>query len=227
MASCIAGELYKPHIHQLQIHHSNLHFHFFTNSAVPQIVIIIMAAAVDHKTPGFGDLEPASNAKFPVPRCNSFRSASFKLKRPAEKSLTIDDEDSSFDGDQDQNSYYRDLIRKGKDEIEPSILDPRDEGTADSGIMRNPSMIRLTGKHPFNSEPPLDHLMRHGFITPAPLHYVRNHGPVPKTDWASWTIDVTGLVETPTSFTLDQLITGFRLLKIFDNLFFLIFNKEK
>ncbi|XP_022141374.1 nitrate reductase [NADH]-like isoform X2 [Momordica charantia] len=169
-----------------------------------------MAAAVDHKTPGFGDLEPASNAKFPVPRCNSFRSASFKLKRPAEKSLTIDDEDSSFDGDQDQNSYYRDLIRKGKDEIEPSILDPRDEGTADSGIMRNPSMIRLTGKHPFNSEPPLDHLMRHGFITPAPLHYVRNHGPVPKTDWASWTIDVTGLVQTPTSFTLDQLITGFR-----------------
>lgn len=170
-----------------------------------------MAAAVNHKSL---DLEPASNGNFPVQRCNSFRSTSFKLKRHAEKSLIFDDdEDSSFDRDNENIDYFRGLIRKGKDEIEPSILDPRDEGTADRGIMRNPCMVRLTGKHPFNAEPPLDRLMRHGFITPAPLHYVRNHGPVPKTDWASWTIDVTGLVETPTSFTLDQLVNDFRLIK--------------
>ena len=35
-------------------------------------------------------------------------------------------------------------------EVEPSIHDPRDESTADSWIERNPSLIRLTGKHPFN-----------------------------------------------------------------------------
>ena len=167
-----------------------------------------MATAVNHKTL---DLEPVSSTgNFPVQRCNSFRSNSFKFKRQAEKPLLIDDDDSSFDRDEENIDYFRDLIRKGKEEIEPSILDPRDQGTADSGIMRNPCMVRLTGKHPFNSEPPLDHLMRHGFITPAPLHYVRNHGPVPKTDWSSWTIDVTGLVENPTSFTLDQLVNNFR-----------------
>ncbi|KAE8652087.1 hypothetical protein Csa_018542 [Cucumis sativus] len=170
-----------------------------------------MATAVNHKTL---DLEPVSSTgNFPVQRCNSFRSNSFKFKRQAEKPLLIDDDDSSFDRDEENIDYFRDLIRKGKEEIEPSILDPRDQGTADSGIMRNPCMVRLTGKHPFNSEPPLDHLMRHGFITPAPLHYVRNHGPVPKTDWSSWTIDVTGLVENPTSFTLDQLVNNFRSLE--------------
>ena len=58
--------------------------------------------------------------------------------------------------------------------MEPSVRDARDEGTADAWIERNSSLIRLTGKHPFNCEPPLSRLMHHGFITPAPLHYVRN-----------------------------------------------------
>ncbi|CAD5169981.1 unnamed protein product [Musa acuminata subsp. malaccensis] len=55
-------------------------------------------------------------------------------------------------------------------EVEPSIHDPRDESTADRWIERNPSLIRLTGKHPFNCEPPLARLMHHGFVTPVPLH---------------------------------------------------------
>ena len=38
-------------------------------------------------------------------------------------------------------------------------------------------------RHPFNVEPPPNVLMKHGFITPASLHYVRNHGAVPKLDW--------------------------------------------
>ena len=41
------------------------------------------------------------------------------------------------------------------------------------------TQVRLTGKHPFNVEPPLPLLMAHGHSTPASIHYVRNHGKVP------------------------------------------------
>ncbi|XP_062110766.1 nitrate reductase [NADH]-like [Humulus lupulus] len=121
-------------------------------------------------------------------------------------------EDSSSDEDEEESEAQyelRDLIRKSKNDLEPSINDPRDEGTADSWIIRNPSMVRLTGKHPFNSEPPLTRLMHYGFITPVPLHYVRNHGAVPKANWAEWSVEVTGLVKRPTRFTMDQLVNEF------------------
>eukprot|EP01051_Picozoa_sp_SAG22_P003113 SAG22_NODE_147_length_17533_cov_46.384536_12_plen_278_part_00 len=45
--------------------------------------------------------------------------------------------------------------------------------------LQHPDLIRLTGKHPFNCEPPLDTLYNQGFITPTSLHYVRNHGERP------------------------------------------------
>jgi hypothetical protein len=45
--------------------------------------------------------------------------------------------------------------------------DPRNAGTADTWIKRNPTLVRLTGKHPFNGEPPMPRLMQQGFITPA------------------------------------------------------------
>ncbi|KAF2296770.1 hypothetical protein GH714_001810 [Hevea brasiliensis] len=115
------------------------------------------------------------------------------------------EEDSSSDDEAD----YKDLISKGNSELEPSILDPRDEGTADNWVERNPSMIRLTGKHPFNCEAPLSRLMQHGFITPVPLHYVRNHGPVPKVSWKDWTVEISGLVKKPTRFTMNQLANEF------------------
>lgn len=47
-------------------------------------------------------------------------------------------------------------------------------------MSRNPSLIRLTGKHPFNTEGPLDDVFGQGFFTPAHLHVVRNHGAVPR-----------------------------------------------
>ncbi|KAK7838994.1 nitrate reductase [nadh] 1 [Quercus suber] len=43
-----------------------------------------------------------------------------------------------------------------------------------------------------------------GSCTPAPLHYVRNHG-----KWETWTVALTGLVNKPTMFTMDQLVTEF------------------
>lgn len=129
----------------------------------------------------------------------------------------VENEDASYfsssdDDDENDNpgGEYMDLIRKGNSELEPSILDPRDEATSDNWVYRNPSMVRLTGKHPFNSEAPLARLMHHGFITPVPLHYVRNHGVVPKGTWQDWTVEVTGLVRRPARFTMEQLVREFK-----------------
>lgn len=33
----------------------------------------------------------------------------------------------------------------------PTTIDPRDENTPDAFVLRDPSMVRLTGKHPFNA----------------------------------------------------------------------------
>ncbi|KAG2659404.1 hypothetical protein PVAP13_1KG354600 [Panicum virgatum] len=100
---------------------------------------------------------------------------------------------------------------------EPPVRDPSDEGTADAWVERSPSLLRLTGRHPFNGEPPLPLLARHGFVTPAPLHYVRNHGAVPRAaaDWETWTAEVTGLVRRPARLTVADLAGGnFRALEL-------------
>ncbi|KAE8656307.1 Nitrate reductase 2 [Hibiscus syriacus] len=102
------------------------------------------------------------------------------------------------------------MIIESSNEVEPSIFDPRDEATANNWIQLNPSIVRLTGKHPFNSESPLNRLMHQGFITPIPLHYVRNHGPVPKASWDNWTVEVTGLVKIPMKLTMHQLVNEFQ-----------------
>lgn len=88
--------------------------------------------------------------------------------------------------------------------------------------------MRLTGKHPFNSEARVDDLLSAGFITPSNLFYVvrnsaklrkeentmlrpsfqRNHGAVPRVSVEqaeSWTITVSGLVENEQSFSLRDL----------------------
>ncbi|KAJ4800969.1 Nitrate reductase [Rhynchospora pubera] len=118
------------------------------------------------------------------------------------------------DGEDDDESTDWTLLYKSHLEVEPSIHDPRDEGTSDSWLERNPSLIRLTGKHPFNSEPPLARLMHHGFITPVQLHYVRNHGYVPHAEWATWTVEITGLVKRPLRLTMDMLVNDFKPIEI-------------
>ncbi|RVX22523.1 Nitrate reductase [Vitis vinifera] len=129
-----------------------------------------------------------------------------EFTRPKKSVAAVEDDSSS---DDENEPDWKDLVRKGNSELEPSVLDSRDEGTADNWIQRNPSMVRLTGKHPFNSEAPLNRLMHHGFITPVPLHYVRNHGAVPKGSWDNWTVEVSGLVKRPARFTMDQLVNEF------------------
>lgn len=63
-------------------------------------------------------------------------------------------------------------------------------------------------RHPLNVEPPLTTLMR-GPITPASLHYVRSHGPVPRVAWNTHRLSVGGLVERPATFSMDQLLELF------------------
>ncbi|KAK8692250.1 hypothetical protein V6N13_075721 [Hibiscus sabdariffa] len=153
-----------------------------------------MAAFVDNRQ--LRSHEPALNGAFNPLKPDS------STDRP--------DDSSSDDEETERINYYRHMIIKSSNELEPSILDPRDEATADHWIHRNPSMVRLTGKHPFNSEAPLNRLMHHGFITPVPLHYVRNHGPVPQASWDDWTVEVTGLVKRPMRLSMDQLVKEFQ-----------------
>ncbi|KAL6962093.1 Nitrate reductase [NADH] 1 [Sarracenia purpurea var. burkii] len=139
---------------------------------------------------------------YPVRRFNTLSEPDLsRTTKPA-----VFDESSSED---EAENGYGEAIKTGNSDLEPSVWDSRDESTSDNWVRRNPSMIRLTGKHPFNSEPPLTRLMHHGFITPVPLHYVRNHGPVPKATWEDWTVEVTGLVKRPTQFKMDELVSEF------------------
>jgi len=87
------------------------------------------------------------------------------------------------------------------------VVDPKDVGTPDEWIKRHPQLIRLTGRHPFNSEPPLSVLMKKGFLTPASLHYVRNHGPPPKGSWKDHRISLGGLCPSPIEISMSDLWT--------------------
>ncbi|KAJ3202054.1 hypothetical protein HDU67_000830 [Dinochytrium kinnereticum] len=92
-------------------------------------------------------------------------------------------------------------------EPEMTPVDERDRNTPDNWIPRNRHLIRLTGRHPFNSEPPLEMLMEDGWITSTSLHYVRNHGAVPRLDWDTHTLAVSGLVKNPRVFTMTDLLS--------------------
>ncbi|KAF4982077.1 hypothetical protein FZEAL_2229 [Fusarium zealandicum] len=81
--------------------------------------------------------------------------------------------------------------------------------TPDNYVERDPRLIRLTGVHPFNVEAPLSELYDEGFLTSEDLHYVRNHGAVPKcedTEMLDWEFQVEGLVENPIKMTVRDLI---------------------
>lgn len=92
-----------------------------------------------------------------------------------------------------------------KDDVAIEI-DDRDKETPDKWVPRHPDLIRLTGKHPFNCEPPLTALVQNGFITPPSLHYVRNHGYVPDCKWETHRVEVKGLVEKPLALTMDEIV---------------------
>lgn len=94
----------------------------------------------------------------------------------------------------------------------PTEILKEDLKTPDNHVPRDPRLIRLTGIHPFNVEPPLSALYDEGFLTSPELFYVRNHGAVPEVEDASimdWEFSIEGLVKHPITMTLTQLIADY------------------
>jgi nitrate reductase (NAD(P)H) len=92
-----------------------------------------------------------------------------------------------------------------------------DEKTPDSHVPRDPRLIRLTGIHPFNVEPPLSSLYDEGFLTSPELFYVRNHGAVPEVhdaDIPDWEFSIEGHVKYPTTLTLKDLIREYEQITV-------------
>jgi sulfite oxidase len=75
----------------------------------------------------------------------------------------------------------------------------------------------LIQKHPamtVHQEVPLNlgtlpEVVCQSFITPQERFFVRNHGPVPTIDPESYRLSITGLLKTPTSYTLSELQEAF------------------
>eukprot|EP00562_Extubocellulus_spinifer_P005117 CAMPEP_0178535842 /NCGR_PEP_ID=MMETSP0696-20121128/35763_1 /TAXON_ID=265572 /ORGANISM="Extubocellulus spinifer, Strain CCMP396" /LENGTH=511 /DNA_ID=CAMNT_0020168013 /DNA_START=25 /DNA_END=1560 /DNA_ORIENTATION=- len=95
-------------------------------------------------------------------------------------------------------------------------VDYRDAKTPDDWIPRDGRMVRLTGRHPFNSEPPVKDLVTipkgrsNCFLTPANLQITRNHGSVPKLSWDTHRLSIEGpLVDSPVSLSMDALTTNY------------------
>ncbi|KAJ5806597.1 nitrate reductase (NADPH) niaD or niiA-Penicillium chrysogenum [Penicillium pulvis] len=93
--------------------------------------------------------------------------------------------------------------------VNPTEILEVDKGTPDSHVPRDPRLIRLTGVHPFNVEPPLTALYKEGFLTSPELFYVRNHGPVPQVrdeDIPDWELSIEGLVENPITLSFREIL---------------------
>nr|QPB70507.1 NitA [Volvox powersii] len=85
-------------------------------------------------------------------------------------------------------------------------VDKKDQDTPDNWVRRDPRILRLTGRHPLNCEPPMDVLMEYGFITPPAVHFVRNHGAAPRISWSEHRIEINGLVDKPLTLTMDEIV---------------------
>ncbi|KAL4917811.1 hypothetical protein BDW62DRAFT_217822 [Aspergillus aurantiobrunneus] len=101
---------------------------------------------------------------------------------------------------------------KDKDEDLPAQIDEADQFSPDSWIPRSDQLIRLTGKHPLNAETELSTVFDSGFITPASIHYVRNHGAVPHLLWENHKLEVVG--KNKLVLAMDELVDQFESVNI-------------
>lgn len=100
---------------------------------------------------------------------------------------------------------------------QPTEILKEDLKTPDNQVPRDPRLIRLTGIHPFNAEPPLSALYDEGFITSPELFYVRNHGAVPHVDDSSipdWEFSVEGMVKNSFTLTLKDLLRDYEQITV-------------
>jgi len=105
----------------------------------------------------------------------------------------------------DEDTPSKDVIDEAKT-IYDVPVDHRDVGTPDAWLPSDGRLIRLTGKHPFNAEPPASVHQKYKFITPTSLHYVRNHGASPRLKWEDHKICVGGsLVSTKLELSMDEI----------------------
>lgn len=80
------------------------------------------------------------------------------------KSLTVVDTDEFDDDSTSEDEKVMEYVK----EIPITDVDERDKGTSDDWIPRHPELVRLTGRHPFNCEPPLSTLMEVCHTLPVP-----------------------------------------------------------
>ena len=109
----------------------------------------------------------------------------------------------------DEDTPPSEVIENAKNMFDlQSTPDYRDKGTPDEWIPRDGRLVRLTGRHPFNVEPPLSVHNKFRFITPSCLHYVRNHGACPQLSWDEHKISIGGpssLVPQPFEIGMNEL----------------------
>ena len=103
--------------------------------------------------------------------------------------------------------------RSSMNNCTPVAIDDADKLTPDNWVPRSPELIRLTGKHPLNAEPPLCRLFDSGFITPTDLFYVRSHGAVPRLLWEFHTLEVV-CGDKSRTFSMDEIKTKFETINI-------------
>ncbi|PNH10814.1 Nitrate reductase [NADH] [Tetrabaena socialis] len=121
------------------------------------------------------------------PQPGAIVSQAVELGAPYEPPLTADDPDWQL-------------------HVPATQVDKKDQDTPDSWVRRDPRILRLTGRHPLNCEPPMDVLMASGFITPPAVHFVRNHGAAPRIPWANHRIEINGAVDKPIVLNMDDLV---------------------
>ncbi|KFA77101.1 hypothetical protein S40288_09733 [Stachybotrys chartarum IBT 40288] len=93
-----------------------------------------------------------------------------------------------------------------KDHRETIYIDEADQFTPDNWVPRSSNLIRITGKHPLNAEAHLTKFFDAGLITPNELHYVRNHGAVPRLLWELHKVEVdVGSDRGAQNFSMDEL----------------------
>lgn len=112
----------------------------------------------------------------------------------------------------EKNGYFADADGLNMQDV--------DRQTGDKWIPRNPWMNRLTGIHPFNCEAPVSLLKKHGLITPNTVHYVRNHGTVPRLKWETHRITFDGKFAFPDERADSKSISMNELVSIFKPLTF-------
>jgi DMSO/TMAO reductase YedYZ molybdopterin-dependent catalytic subunit len=113
-----------------------------------------------------------------------------------------------FDGKIRLSTQLDDITLTMPPRQDAEIVDERDADTPDKWVKRHKDMVRLTGRHPFNSEPPLKKLQEAGWITPPALHVVRNHGAVPQLNWSTHKLKVLGTPAGDIEISMDDLVSG-------------------